>query len=78
MTVSNTSSSNACSDTTYSNTVYVSDDTFAFGGTVYTDSALTTAFVGDSGYYGVNNNPKFAVKINSDGEIIEPLTFCNP
>lgn len=78
MTASNTSSSNACSDTTYSNTVYVSDDTFAFGGTVYTDSALTTAFVGDSGYYGVNNNPKFAVKINSDGEIIEPLTLCNP
>ena len=78
MTASNTSSSNACSDNTYSNTVYVSDDTFAFGKTVYTDSSLTTAFVGDGGYYGIDQSPLISIKINSNGEIIEPVTLCNP
>lgn len=78
MTVSNTSPSNACSDTTYSNTVYVSEDRFALGKTVYTDSSLTTAFVGDSGNYGINQTPSISIKINSNGEIIDYVHLCTP
>lgn len=78
MTASNISSSNACSDTSYVNTVYVSNDTFALGKTVYTNATLTTPFVGDGNYYGVNDTQKISIRIDSSGEIIETVTLCNP
>jgi hypothetical protein len=78
MTASNTSSTNACADVTYTNTVYTSNDNFTFGGIVYTDVALTTPFVGDSGYYRIDRGSStIAAQINSNGEIIQPITLCS-
>lgn len=78
MTASNTSPTNACADATYTNIVYTSNDNFTFGGIVYTDVALTTPFVGDSGHYRIDRGSStIAAQINSNGEIIQPITLCS-
>lgn len=72
----------ACADTSYTNTVYVTNDEFEVGKTVYTNynynpgNVLTTPFIGNGGFYAVNINPKIAIKINSSGTIIDAIYPC--
>lgn len=72
----------ACSDTSYTNTVYVTNDEFEVGKTVYTNyiynpgNSLTTPFIGNSGFYAVDINPKIAIKIDSNGVIIDAIHLC--
>ena len=72
----------ACADTSYSNTVYVTHDEFKVGKTVYTNyvynpgNSFTNAFVGNGSFYAVNINPKIAIKIDSNGVIIDTIHLC--
>lgn len=79
LTAANTSATNACADTSYVNTIYVSYDQFQLGKTVYTDSGLTPGneFVGDgTSFYGVNDTPAIAIKIDANGVIIDFIHLC--
>ena len=79
LTAANTSAANACADTSYVNTIYVSYDQFQLGKTVYTDSGLTPGneFVGDgTSFYGVNDTPAIAIKIDANGVIIDFIHLC--
>lgn len=79
LTAANSNAANACADTSYVNTVYVSYDQFKLGKTVYTDSGLTTGneFVGDgTSFYGVNDTPEIAIKIDANGVIIDYIHLC--
>lgn len=79
LTAANTSAANACADTSYVNTIYVSYDQFKLGKTVYTDSGLTTGneFVGDgTSFYGVDDTPEIAIKIDANGVIIDYIHLC--
>ena len=81
MTASNIDSATACSDSSYVNNVYVSDNTFDVGKIVYTDSGLTTAFVGDNGWYRVENFEGLpngaSISIDPSGEIIGTIAICS-
>lgn len=79
LTAANSTASNACADTSYVNTIYVSYDQFELGKTVYTDSGLTTGneFVGDgTSFYGVDDTPGIAIKIDANGVIIDYIHLC--
>ena len=79
LTAANSNAANACADTSYVNTVYVSYDEFKLGKTVYTDSGLTTGneFVGDgTSFYGVDDTPEIAIKIDANGVIIDYIHLC--
>ena len=74
--------STACADTSYTNTVYVTNDEFEVGKTVYTNynynpgNTLINPFIGNGGFYAVNINPKIAIKIDSSGTIIDAIYPC--
>ena len=82
MTGTHATNTAACADTSYTNTVYVTNDEFEVGKTVYTNyvynpgNVLTTPFVGNSGFYAVDINPKIAIKIDSNGVIIDAIHLC--
>lgn len=82
MTGTHATNTAACADTSYTNTVYVTNDEFEIGKTVYTNyvynpgNVLTTPFVGNSGFYAVDINPKIAIKIDSNGVIIDAIHLC--
>jgi hypothetical protein len=82
MTSHHGNDSAACADTSYTNTVYVTNDEFEVGKTVYTNynnpgNVLTTPFIGNGGFYAVNINPKIAIKIDSSGTIIDAIYPCS-
>ncbi len=59
----------ACSDTSYTNTVYVTNDEFEQNKTVYTNynsggNQFKKPFVGNGGFYAVDISPKIAIKID--------------
>lgn len=79
LTAANSTATNACADTSYVNTIYVSYDQFELGKTVYTDSGLTIGneFVGDgTSFYGVDDTPEIAIKIDANGVIIDYIHLC--
>ena len=79
MTAANSTAGSACADTSYVNTVYVSYDQFKLGKTVYTDSGLTAGneFIGDgTSFYGVDDTPDIAIKIDANGVIIDYIHLC--
>ena len=81
MTGTHATNTAACADTSYTNTVYVTNDEFEQGKTVYTNynsvgNGFNTPFVGNSGFYAVDINPKIAIKIDSNGVIIDAIHLC--
>lgn len=81
MTGTHATNTAACADTSYTNTVYVTNDEFEQGKTVYTNynsggNQFNTPFVGNSGFYAVDINPKIAIKIDSNGVIIDAIHLC--
>ena len=81
MTGDHATNTAACADTSYTNTVYVTNDEFEQGKTVYTNynsagNQFNTPFVGNSGFYAVDINPKIAIKIDSNGVIIDAIHLC--
>jgi len=62
----------ACSQIT-SQTIYFDNSNPGNGDTAYTNIGLTTAFVGDGGWYGIDTSgdgaPESAFQINSSGEL---------
>jgi len=71
-----TSRNEACSTTTTPNTAYFLNNIVAEGVTVFSDSNLNTPFVGDSGFYKLEDGKDKAIQIDSSGEIISPVFLC--
>ena len=75
---STTSSNNACSSTDLTYTFYFEGNTIEPGVTVYTDSGLSTIFVGDGGWYRVDSaNATRAVQITNFGKIAGNMALCS-
>ena len=64
----------ACDLTTYPNQVYAQDDEFLLNDFIFTNEQLTTAFVGDSGYYKLNKDGGTILQIDSNGQILSVST----
>ena len=72
------SSSAACADTNYPNgTVYIPNgDTLSNGDTLYTNTGLTTNFVGNDNYYRLYFGSQFYAATISALGIVSNLTLC--
>jgi hypothetical protein len=65
-----------CSSTDLAHQFYFTGNNIAVNATVYTDSGLSTIFVGDGGYYRIDNSGfQQAAQINSFGKITS-LLLC--
>ena len=67
----------ACASTDITNTFYFTGNIMQPGVTVYTDSGLSTIFVGNSGYYRVDSvDATRSIQINASGVIINNMALC--
>ena len=65
-----------CGSTGIAHTFYFTGNNIAVNATVYTDSGLSTIFIGDGGYYRIDNSPAVsAAQINNFGKITS-LSLC--
>ena len=74
---SSTSRASACDTTDTPNTVYFQNNVVDEGVTAYSDPAFNVPFIGDSGFYRLDDSAKTkAIQINSSGLIISPVFLC--
>ncbi len=68
---------NSCASVDITNTFYFTGNIMQPGVTVYTDSGLSTIFVGNSGYYRVDSvDATRSIQINASGVIINNMALC--